>query len=95
MRGRLYPQPLTGITETVRRMTGATLALALGATFLGVFRLSGNPVGADALVWTGVWLVAIGCGMQLGAIIDRVFLAAIWSVILKAATWVVTVAATA
>jgi len=76
-------------------MIGATLALALGATFLGVFRLSGSPVGADALVWAGVWLVAVGCGMQLGAVIDRASSAAIWSVIFKAATWAVILAATA
>jgi hypothetical protein len=76
-------------------MIGATLALALGATFLAVFRLSGSPVGADGLVWIGVWLVAIGCAMQLGAILDQVRLATIWLVILKTATWAVTLAATA
>jgi hypothetical protein len=76
-------------------MIGATLALALGATFLAVFRLSGSPVGADGLVWIGVWLVAIGCAMQLGAILDQVPLATIWRVFLKTATWAVTLAATA
>jgi hypothetical protein len=76
-------------------MIGATLALAFGATLLAVFRLSGSPVGVDGLVWIGVWLVAIGCGMQLGAIVDRVALAAIRALLVKAATWAVIVAATA
>jgi hypothetical protein len=76
-------------------MIGAALAFALGATLLAAFRLSGSPVGADGLVWIGVWLVAIGCGMQLGAILDQVPVAAIWLVILKTATWAVTLAATA
>ena len=76
-------------------MIGATLVLALGVTFLAVFRLSGSPLGADGLVWTGVWLVAIGCAMQLGAILDQVPLATIWLVILKTATWTLTLAATA
>lgn len=76
-------------------MIGATLVLALGATLLAVFRLSGSPVGAHAVVWLAVWLIAIGCGMQLGAILDQAPLAAVWRVILKTATWAVTLAATA
>jgi hypothetical protein len=76
-------------------MIGATLALAFGATLLAVFRLSGSPVGVDGLVWIGVWLVAIGCGMQLGAIVDLVPLAGIRAVALKTATWAVIPAATA
>ena len=77
-------------------MIGATLALALGATLFAVYRFSGSPAaGAHGLVWISVWLVAIGCGMQLAAIVDRSPLATTWAIILKAATWAVMLAAAA
>ena len=76
-------------------MIGATLALALGATLLAVFRLSGSSAaGAHGLVWISVWLIALGCGMQVGAIIDRSGGTAIWTVIGKTATWAAVLAAT-
>jgi hypothetical protein len=75
-------------------MIGATLALTLGATFIVVFRLSGSPTGAGVLVFLGACLVAIGCAMQLGAILDRVVVAGGWRWLLKTAAWALVVAAT-
>ena len=77
-------------------MIGATLAVALGATLLAVFRLSGSPgASAHGLVWISVWLIAIGCAMQLNAILDRTPMPAIWALIVKAASWAMVLATTA
>jgi hypothetical protein len=76
-------------------MIAATLLLALGATLLVVFRLSGSPVGAGVVVFLGAWLVATACAMQLGAIVDRVAAGSGWRIALKVTAWIVTMAATA
>lgn len=75
-------------------MIGSTLALAFGATLLAAFRLSGSPAGAGVLVFVGTWSVAIGCGLHLGAILDRVDLATGWRIALKLATWALVLAGT-
>ena len=76
-------------------MIGSTLALALGATFIAVFRVSENPLGAGVLVFLGAWFVAIGCALHLSAILDRVALAIGWRISLKLAAWALTLGATA
>jgi hypothetical protein len=40
-----------------RRRLGATLALTLGATLLGAYRVSGSPAGAGVVVFIGAWFV--------------------------------------
>jgi hypothetical protein len=75
-------------------MIGATLALALGASFLAAFRLSGSPGGAGVLVFLGACLVAIGCAMQIGAILDRVVVAGGWRWLLTSAAWALVASAT-
>jgi hypothetical protein len=75
-------------------MIGATLALTLGATLLGAYRLSGSPAGAGIVVFLGAWFVAFGCALQLGAILDRVTLASAWRFLLKVTAWAVVLAAT-
>lgn len=76
-------------------MIGATLALALGATLLAVYRFAGSPLGAGVLVFIGAWMVAIGCATQLSAILDRAALAGLWQLLLKAVAWTLVVVATA
>ncbi len=76
-------------------MLGATTALALGATLLAAFRVSGSPGGAGVVVFIGAWLVAIGCAMHLGATLDRRALARGWRIGLKLAAWALTLGATA
>ena len=76
-------------------MIGSTLALAVGATFIAVFRASGNPLGAGVLAFLGACFVAIGCAMHLSAILDRVALASGWRIFLKLAAWALTLGATA
>jgi hypothetical protein len=76
-------------------MIAATLSLALGAILLGAFRVSGSPAGGGVVVFVGAWLVAIGCALQLGAILDRVALASGGRIVLKFATWAFVLGATA
>ena len=76
-------------------MIAATLGLALGTILLGAFRASGSPSGAGVVVFVGAWLVAIGCAIQLGAILERVVPASGWRIILKLATGAMILGATA
>jgi len=76
-------------------MIGSTLVLALGATLLAAFRVSGSPAGAGVLVFVGTWFVAIGCALHLSAILDRMGLAIGWRTSLKLAAWALTLGATA
>jgi hypothetical protein len=75
-------------------MIGATLALTLGATLLGAYRVSGSPAGAGIVVFLGAWFVAVGCALQLGAILDRVTLAGALRFLLKVTAWAAVLAAT-
>jgi hypothetical protein len=76
-------------------MIGSTLALAVGATFIAVFRMSGNPLGAGVLAFLGAWFVAIGCALHVSAILDRVALTSGWRISLKLAAWALILGATA
>ena len=76
-------------------MIGATFALALGAMLLAIYRSSGSPAGAGVLVFIGAWVVAIGCAMQLSAILERLAPAGWWRLLLKSAAWALVVTATA
>ena len=79
----------------IATMIGSTLALAVGATLLAAFRVSGSPAGAGVLVFLGAWFVAIGCALHLGAILDKAALAIGWRISLKLAAWALIVCATA
>ena len=72
-------------------MIGAALALATGVTVLAVYRLSGSPAGAGVLVFIVAWVVAIGCAMQLSAVLDRLPVGGAWRFLLKATAWAVVV----
>ena len=80
---------------TIGAMIGSTLVLALGATLLAAFRVSGSPIGAGVVVFVGVWFVAIACALHLGAIRDRMGLAMGLRISLKLAAWALTLGATA
>lgn len=52
-------------------MFGSTLALAMGLMLFGVARFSGNPAAFGAVVFFGIWFVAIGCALHIGATVNE------------------------
>ena len=76
-------------------MIRSTFALALGVTFIAVFRVSGNPLGAGVLAFLGAWFVAIGCALHLAAVLDSLAIAIGWRISLKVAAWALILGATA
>lgn len=52
-------------------MFGSTLALAMGLMLFAVARFSGHPAAFGAVVFFGIWFVAIACALHASAIVHQ------------------------
>jgi hypothetical protein len=68
----------------------------MGLVFLAVARLSGNPSAFGLVVFVGIVFVAIGCAMQLDAVVARLLESAAepWRTSARVVAWLVVSAGT-